>query len=203
MLAARAIDLMITHGLTQRRPRTNNSRPGASLARERGTRPAAAGRTSVRRGATRRRAPAYRTADRQPVSAVDGEEIEVWAEALAGNRRLLERLRAERGWDERVLRELRVGFDGERITVPISGENEVPQGLLRLRVDASQRPKVLAVPGTRLALIPRPATAENRVWLVEGPSDMLAARSEGLPAIAVPARRRGVPNGPASSRGGG
>ena len=93
--------------------------------------------------------------------AVDGEQVAAWAEALGGNRELLGRLRAERGWDERVLRELRVGFDGERITVPISGEHAAPQGLLRLRIDASQRPKVLAVPGTRLALIPRPAPEET------------------------------------------
>jgi hypothetical protein len=120
------------------------------------------------------------------VFAVDGEQVEAWAEALAKNCQLLERLRADRGWDERVLRALHVGFDGERITVPIQGERAAPQGVLRLRIDASQRPKGLAVPGTRLALIPRLAPADQRVWLVEGPSDMLAARSAGLPAIAIP-----------------
>ena len=79
-----------------------------------------------------------------------------------------------------------MGFDGERITVPIPDERGAPQGLLRLRMNSSQQPKVLAVPGTRLALIRRPAPSDQRVWLVEGPSDMLAARSAGLPAIAVP-----------------
>ena len=46
---------------------------------------------------------------------------------------------------------------------------------------------MLAVPGTHLGLIPHPA-AEPSEWiiLVEGPPDMISARSCGLPAIAVP-----------------
>ena len=46
---------------------------------------------------------------------------------------------------------------------------------------------MLAVRGTRLGLIPHPA-AEPSTWvvLVEGPPDMISARSRGLPAIAVP-----------------
>ena len=46
---------------------------------------------------------------------------------------------------------------------------------------------MLAVRGTQLGLIPHPA-AEPSTWvvLVEGPPDMISARSQGLPAIAVP-----------------
>jgi DNA primase len=46
---------------------------------------------------------------------------------------------------------------------------------------------MLAFGGTRLGLIPHPA-AEPSTWvvLVEGPPDMITARSQGLPAIAVP-----------------
>ena len=194
---------MIAHGLTQRRPRTDSSRY-APPARARDTSPAAAGRTGVRARATRRDAAAQRAADQQTVFAVDGEQIGAWAEALGENRQLLERLRAERGWDERVLRELRVGFDGERITVPISGEHGAPQGLLRLRVDASQRPKVLAVPGTRLALIPRPAPAETSGcgWSRGRPTCSPLAPPDS-PRSRSRARTRGAPNGPASSRAGG
>jgi DNA primase len=180
-----AIDLMVAHGLTQRRPASHVSRqPSAAPARD--TSLAAASRAGVRDRATRRVTRARLAANQQAVFAVDGEEIDAWAEALARDREMLDRLRAERGWDERVLRELQVGFDGERITIPIPDERGAPEGLLRLRIDAAQRPKVLAVPGTRLALIPRPAPEQTRVWLVEGPSDMLAARSAGLPALAVP-----------------
>lgn len=61
------------------------------------------------------------------------------------------------------------------------------QGALRLRVDSTQQPKVTAVPGTRLGLLPPPVwTRERRLLLVEGASDMLAARSAGMPAIGVP-----------------
>ena len=99
---------------------------------------------------------------------------------------LLARLRAERGWEPDTLRRLGVGFDGERITVPITDEHGALQGVLRLRVDAWQKPKVLAAAGSRLGLIPHPELVAGSVVLVEGPSDMLAARSAGLPAIAVP-----------------
>ena len=46
---------------------------------------------------------------------------------------------------------------------------------------------MLTVPGTRLGLVPHPAR-EPSGWivLVEGPPDMIAARSTGLPAIATP-----------------
>ena len=46
---------------------------------------------------------------------------------------------------------------------------------------------MLALPGTRLGLIPHPAPiAQKYVVLVEGPPDMIAARTCGLAAIAVP-----------------
>ena len=46
---------------------------------------------------------------------------------------------------------------------------------------------MLAMPGTRLGAVPHPCT-EPSTWvlLVEGPPDMISARSRGLPAIAVP-----------------
>jgi DNA primase len=46
---------------------------------------------------------------------------------------------------------------------------------------------MLAASGSRRALLPHPAAEPSeRVVLVEGEPDMIAARSHGLPAIAVP-----------------
>jgi hypothetical protein len=170
-----AIELMVAFGLTHRRqdrraPSTVSQRP--QLPRE-----------------ITRAVPARLT--------VEIEEVQRWAETLRGSRSLLARLERDRGWSRHVLAELTVGFDGERITVPIwrtpaparagGSVRAEPQGVLRLRVHSTQKPKVLALPGTRLGLMPLPAWAhERRALLVEGPSDMLAARSAGLPAIAVP-----------------
>jgi hypothetical protein len=168
-----AIELMIAHGLTERRPRqTSRRHPSPSPTRR------------VERAGQNRPAPAPRTAD-QPSFAVGRDQVEAWARALGRNRKLLDRLLLERGWSEPVLRELRVGFDGERITVPIPSPDGTPQGVLRLRVEAWQRPKVLAVAGTRLGLIHGP-NIDGRRLLVEGASDLLAASSAGLRAIGVP-----------------
>jgi hypothetical protein len=171
-----AIELMIAFGLTQRRP------PGTSAPR--------AGQDASH-PAARRSAPALARA-----LAVASDDVEAWAERLQRSGALIDRLQRERGWSRRALVDLEIGFDGERITVPIwrLGEARRPghrraevQGLLRLRIDSAQQPKVIAVRGSRLGLVPLPAwTRQRRVLLVEGPSDMLAARSAGLPAIAVP-----------------
>ena len=46
---------------------------------------------------------------------------------------------------------------------------------------------MLATAGSRRALLPHPAAEPStQVLLVEGEPDMIAARSRGLPAIAVP-----------------
>ena len=61
---------------------------------------------------------------------------------------------------------------------------------------------MLAVPGTRLGLIPHPAKeTSDRILLVEGPPDMVAARS-GLPAIAIPGTNAWRRRGPSCSRAG-
>lgn len=171
-----AIDLMIAHSLTDRRPRPA---PGA---------------TASRASATRVEAPIHipspaADASTRPVASslsCSGEDVRGWAWALRDNPELLARLRAERGWEPDTLGRWGIGFDGERITVPITNERGAVQGVLRLRVDAWQRPKVLAVAGSRLGLIPHPELVTGSVVLVEGPSDMLAARSAGLSALAVP-----------------
>ena len=173
-----AIDLMIAHGLTDRRPRPNPA-PGATPSH-----PSAAPTGAP----IRIPSPAADTPNRPVASSLScsGEELRRWARALRDNDALLARLRVERGWETDTLRRWGIGFDGERITVPIADQRGALQGVLRLRVDAWQKPKVLAAAGSRLGLIPHPEWVAGSVVLVEGPSDMLAARSAGLPAIAVP-----------------
>jgi hypothetical protein len=174
-----AIDLMIAHGLTARRrgvdpaPGATGSHASARPPQARVGVPPAAVETSNRPAA--------------PSSlSCNSDDVRRWARALRGNNRLLARLRGERGWNPDTLWQRAIGFDGERITVPITDQRRALQGVLRLRVHAWQKPKVLAAAGTRLGLIPHPKLIPGPVVLVEGPSDMLAARSTGLPAIAVP-----------------
>jgi Toprim-like len=173
-----AIDLMITHGLTDRRPRPDPA-PGGTPSHA----SAAPSEAPIHIPS-----PAADRSNRRVASSLscNDEEVRRWARALRDNDRLLARLRDERGWEPDILRRRRIGFDGERITVPITKQCGALQGVLRLRVDAWQKPKVLAAAGSRLGLIPHPERVAGSVVLVEGPSDMLAARSAGLAAIAVP-----------------
>lgn len=183
-----AIDLMVAHGLTQPQPRRDGSRTTSPASTRDTSPPASASRTNAA-VATRRRTPAppTETNPRIPLPAARRTAEGRWTQRLRDDPELLARVRRERGWERETLREMGVGFDGERITVPIADERGALQGLLRLRVDGWQRPKVLAADGTRLGLIPDPRVSERgRLVLVEGPSDMLAARSAGVAAIAVP-----------------
>jgi hypothetical protein len=208
-----AMDLLVAYGLAQRRPRRDPSRvtsPAStrdtsrvtSPASTRDTSPPATARRTDAVAATPRRTPAPPTETKPRVSvpaargnaegrassfSVTLDDVRRWTQGLCDDPELLARVRRERGWERETLREMGAGFDGERITVPIAARDGALQGLLRLRVDGWQRPKVLAEPGTRLGLIPYPRVDERgRLVLVEGPSDMLAARSAGVAAIAVP-----------------
>jgi DNA primase len=100
---------------------------------------------------------------------------------------VIEQLGVTRGWSPSAIDELELGYDRGRITIPIRDANGALQGLLRYKPGAANDQKMRSALGTRLALIPHPAAEPaERILLVEGPPDMIAARSHGLPAIAVP-----------------
>jgi hypothetical protein len=162
-----AMELLIAHGFAE--PRAANRRPTNRYAMH--ARPAA-----------RATPPVAIT----PLAA-DEEDIASWAATLEDNSRLTRRLALERAWGIRVIRQLQIGFDGARITIPVRGAQGALQGVCRYDPFGPREPKMLALPGTRLGLIPHPVRiAQKYVVLVEGPPDMIAARSCGLAAIAVP-----------------
>jgi hypothetical protein len=163
-----AIDLMIAHGLVE--PRAQR---------------AAAPQAQPARLATASRAANARVPP--PGLAVTDADVQRWREVLGGDGRLILRLLRERSWSYRVIRELELGFDGERVTIPIRAGTGELCGVLRYDPFGERSPKMLAVPGTSLGLLPHPAREPaSDVLLVEGPPDMIAARSSGLAAIAVP-----------------
>ncbi len=119
--------------------------------------------------------------------AVHDADVQSWAEMLDADGRLVRRLILERAWAPRIMRALQVGFDGARVTIPIRDARGHLRGLVRYDAFGRRDPKMRAVVGTRLGLVPHPCNESSHdVILVEGPPDMIAARSAGLPAIAVP-----------------
>jgi Toprim domain len=135
---------------------------------------------------TRQREGHPATATPPPLAADEGD-IQQWACRLAAESRLIRLLALKRAWSYRAIRELDVGFDGARITIPIRNAEGRIRGVLRYAPFGHCDPKMLAIPGTRLGLVPHPAhDTSEPIVLVEGPQDMIAARSCGLHAIAVP-----------------
>lgn len=169
-----AIDLMITHGLTTRRHAHNNPHRRATFRAISAVMPTAHASTELQVGES---------------------DIHSWADALDADGRLIRRLILDRAWAPTTIGQLQIGYDGTRITIPIRNHHGQLRGVLRYQPFGHRHPKMLAVPGTRLGLIPHPATEPNQhVLLVEGPPDMIAARSAGLAAIAVPGTQAWQPH---------
>ncbi|MGH2857053.1 MAG: toprim domain-containing protein [Solirubrobacteraceae bacterium] len=164
-----AIELMADHGLVERSGRFLAQEPALSST----TRPSRA------------------SEPRDAALNVSESDLKRWQESLLRRPALVASLQRERAWALPVMRELGLGLDcSGRVTIPIRDADEALRGVLRYQPWPAGEPKMLAAPGTRLGLMPHPAR-ERSPWviLVEGPPDMLAARTYGLPAIAVPGAR--------------
>ena len=133
-----------------------------------------------------------RTRDRsspvaRPAPQGTDHHIARWQAALSRHPGLLARLDEDRGWRYRTMRALELGIDRGRITIPIRNARHELRGVLCYQPEPTTTPKMVAAPGAPLGLIPHPATDHSKqILLVEGPPDMIAARSRGLAAIAVP-----------------
>jgi hypothetical protein len=170
-----AIDLMIAYGLTERRNRLQTARELFD----------ASARPSQADPRPQSRAREREPLDERPALHVTEQDIARWQTALSRRPSLLATLARERGWRYETIRALELGLDRGRITIPIRDAQRELQGLLRYK--PAGRPKMFAELGSRIGLIPHPtAETSRRILLVEGPPDMIAARSRGLPAIAVP-----------------
>ena len=92
-----------------------------------------------------------------------------------------------RVWSRATLLELGCGWERGRVIIPIRDRDGELRGVLRYAPSHDHAPKVLAARGTPAGADP-PPLPESSTWvvLVEGPPDMISARSRGLPAIAVP-----------------
>ncbi len=172
-----AIDLMIAHGIIERRARIQTARELLS----------AAGVRAVPQPSSHMHTRTPEHQPPRPALQVTEQHISRWQTALARRPSLLATLARERGWRYETIRALELGLDRGRITIPIRDARGELQGLLRYQPKPTGRPKMLFALGSRVGLIPHPTTeASERILLVEGPPDMIAARSRGLPAIAVP-----------------
>ena len=161
-----AIDLMVEYGLTRRRLATQPRRQRARTPRQQ----LVPGR-----------------ADPRPVAQLNVSEIDVdrWHRRLLAARTTLKRLAAIRGWSEPAIRDLELGLDRGRITIPVRDDRETLVGLLRYRAD--HHGHMRAAIGSHRRLYPHPdSEASAEVLLVEGEPDAIAARSRGLPAVAIP-----------------
>jgi hypothetical protein len=167
-----AIDLMIDYGLIERRARLYAaSELPAARRRPPTTKPGAAAGPPIERATL----------------ALGERDVARYATQLAHRPALIARLQRDRGWSQAAIAELELGYDRGRITIPVRNAAGGLRGLLRYQPDRTGRPKMIAVLGSRNGLIPHPSTEPcPQVLLVEGPPDMIAARSRGLPAIAVP-----------------
>ena len=167
-----AIDLMIDYGLTTRRTSSAQSARRHSSS--------SSGRTATTASPAPRPRPRLFVDDRQVEAARARLATLSWPPRV---------LRDEQRqvWSRAALIELGCGWERGRVLIPIRNRAGELRGLLRYAPTHDRAPKMLAARGSRLGLIPHPA-AEPSAWvlLVEGPPDMLSARSRGLPAIAVP-----------------
>lgn len=160
-----AFDLLIDHGLL---PPDARLQPARALLHARPPSPPRPAQSATRLRASER-------------------DVRRWQDALAHRVAAVTRICRARGWSYKTMRALGLGWDRGRITIPIRAADGELQGVLRYQPTETTRPKMLATAGSRLGLIPHPATEPSpHIVLTEGPPDMIAARSRGIPAIAIP-----------------
>jgi hypothetical protein len=127
------------------------------------------------------RQPAPRPAEPLPTAS----ELAEFHRQLLAHPGVLTRLLAVHGWSRATIEHFGLGFDGERVVIPVRGADGSLSTVLRYKAGAE--PKMLAAPGHRRDLFPPPeAVEEDEVWLVEGEPDALSAHEMGLRAVGIP-----------------
>lgn len=123
-------------------------------------------------------------------AAPSSQQVAGWHDRLLELPGGLDRLRELRGWTREVICAHRIGWDGERVTLPVTDAAGRLAGVLRYQPNPERRSgasKMLAQKGTPRDLYPPPElTPGDPLFLVEGEPDAVTVQSMGLAAVAVP-----------------
>ena len=136
-------------------------------------------------------APARRAAPKA-TATIEPLEMEAdvgrWRDRLLAHHGLLARLAELRGWHAGTLEALGVGFDGERLTLPVRDQHGALVNVLRyLPARRDGERKLLAMKGRPRDLFPTPETLDGgELWLLEGEPDAITGRQIGLRATGLP-----------------
>jgi len=125
---------------------------------------------------------------------------------------VLRQLESKRGWSSMALASMGVGWDGERLTIPLLAAGGNIDNVLRYdALGVSRGPKMFSMKGRPRSMWPPPETVDTTLSsryliLVEGEGTALSVASLGLPVVALPgsvSRASGNVARPSSFSGGG
>ena len=118
--------------------------------------------------------------------AIDEELIEQWHDDLMENQKVLKWIKSRRGLDRDVLRQLQIGWDGERITIPIRDTARRVVNVRRYKPNEKKSSnKVISYKAGygSARLFPLHNFDKKSVILFEGEMDTALATQLGLPAV--------------------
>lgn len=174
-----AMDLLRTYGLTDKPPPAKHQNKATGR------------RTSQPQTQATNAQP-----EREPESksSLKATELDVtrWQKTLLADEQELARLGELRGWTTDTLEALDLGYDGERVTIPVRAPDGNLIGICRYQPDPERRgaeqPKMKADAGSVRELFPAPETlnGDGPVLLLEGETCVPLAASLGLAAVGYP-----------------
>lgn len=119
------------------------------------------------------------------LSAIAPELIDVYARALEAAPVILDALRNERGLTDAVIKRRRLGYDGDRVWIPVYDDDGNCVNVRKWRA-SGKHPKIVSYAegyGEQDALYPVDNLSGQEVVLCEGEMDALAAESRGVPCV--------------------
>ena len=124
------------------------------------------------------------------------EQFHIWHKQLVGSQTRLDWVWSRLGWSRSTLERLLVGWDGERLVIPVEGPNGELVSWLRYKADAQVK-KMLAPEGHERYLYPAPETLDpaddEPTFVLEGETDGIVAVELGLRAVARPSAKTWKP----------
>lgn len=121
------------------------------------------------------------------VGLPDMAQLDEWHSRLVGKRDLMAELLAKRGLNRTTLARYRIGYDGERITIPVFSDLKELVNVRRYAFGAKAN-KMVNWPGYGdAALYGVDALKQPRVFLTEGEMDKLLGRQYRFPTLSATA----------------